>query len=108
MWVAESGRGRGLETGGLENVSSEFIVAGVTGPSKGDLQWSSKLCPWEPPEVGPEFSRAGPRGLQCPWPLPCHHCYRLGLLSDEWSMNLKQKHRASSLSLQPTLKKKHL
>lgn len=31
----------------MENVSSEFIVAGVTGPSKTELQRKSELCPHE-------------------------------------------------------------
>lgn len=35
----------------MENVSSEFIVAGVTSPSKTELQWKSE-CPYEHQGVG--------------------------------------------------------
>lgn len=44
LWVVLS-RWERWKAGGLENVSSEFIVAGVTGPSKTELQRKSELCP---------------------------------------------------------------
>lgn len=52
LWVALS-RWERWKVGGLENVSSEFIVAGVTGPSKTELQRKSELCPHEHQGVGP-------------------------------------------------------
>lgn len=88
--------------GGLENVSSEFIVAGVTGPSKMELQWKSELCPHEHQGAGPggaERMSIAEGQVACSrldtFPV-CPHSHYLGLLSDILSSNLK--HWVSSLS----------
>lgn len=52
LWVVLS-RWERWKAGGLENVSSEFIVAGVTGPSKMELQRKSELCRHELQGAGP-------------------------------------------------------
>lgn len=79
------------KAGGLENVSSEFIVAGVTGPSKTELQWKSELCRHELQGSGPGGEERMSRDLTDRGQvvcggldtfLVCLHSQDLGLLSE--------------------------